>query len=778
MKIRTALISLVLLLVMATPAYADGIIIPEPPICVDCPVPPPPEPVWLTIKYHRVDVTIQDQVAVTHVDQVFVNESDWEIEGTYVFPLPADASVSDFAMWVDGEKLEGEILDRDQARQIYEEIVRRHRDPALLEYIDREAFRLSIFPIPPGAERRIELEYSQVLPVDGGLVRYVYPLDTERFSARPIEDVSVSLTIDSPDPLKAIYSPSHPVVVDRQGEYVARVGYEEQDILPDEDFELIYTLSPEDVGLNLLSFRESGAAGFFLMLVAPKVETDPSEVVAKDVFLILDTSGSMEGEKIQQARQALVYVLEHLNQQDRFFITDFSTGVRHYASAPQPADERAEAIGWVRGLQAGGGTDINRALLETLAEVDPERPSILIFVTDGQPTEGEVDPERILANFAQQTRTNVRLFTFGVGDDVNTILLDTLAQEQRGTSGYVRPGQRIDEEVSAFYTKVSTPLLADIELEVEGVHVEELYPYPLPDLFVGTQLVVVGRYREGGPATVRLVGQVNGREQVFSYDDLRFENQGGEPFIPRLWATRKVGYLLNQIRLHGESSELVDEIVDLSIRYGIVTPYTSYLVQEDADVWTPEGREEIVVEEMYELEATAAPAAGAQAVEKSEEQAAIREADRAEAPSGEAAEVVRVIGNKTFVRRDGVWVDTTFDPTRMTPQQVGFNSQSFYQLLDARPDLGQVFALGQRVIVVVDEGLVYEVVEGEGDEISPPPTLEPTAAVAQATPEPSPEPPEEGEVDPPTGLCPGAPLVALIVLAGAGWRQRGRWLES
>lgn len=769
-----AAVALVALLMATKPVSADGIIIPHPPICIECPVPPPPEPVWLTIKYHHVDVVIQDQVAVTHVDQVFINESRWQIEGTYVFPLPLDAAISDFAMWVDGEKFEGELLDRDQARRIYEDIVRQRRDPALLEYIDRGAFRVSIFPIPPGEERRIELEYSQVLPVDGGLVRYTYPLDTERFSARPLEEVSVSVSITSPDPIKAIYSPSHRVVVDRDGDYRARVGYEERDVLPDQNFDLVYTVSPEDVGLNLLSYKDGDTDGFFLMLIAPQVDVDRRQVVDRDVLLILDTSGSMEGQKLEQAKEALIYVLEHLNEGDRFNITDFSTAVRQYARRPQPAEQRDEAIAWVRGLTAQGGTDINRALLETLSGVDPERPAIFIFLTDGQPTEGEVETDRILANFAHETLPNVRLFAFGVGDDVNTILLDTLAQEQRGTSDYVRPGERIDEEVSAFYAKVSTPLLADVAIEVEGVHAEEMYPYPLPDLFAGTQLVVVGRYREGGPAVIRLTGRVNEQEQRFTHEGF-FERSGGDRFIPRLWATRKIGYLLNQIRLHGESHELVDEIVELSIRYGIVTPYTSYLVQEDADVLTREGRQGIAADELEAFSAAPTMVSGAGAVNEAEEKAAIQSADRAQAPAGEVAEVVRIVGAKTFVHRDRVWTDTTFDPSRMTAQRIGFGGETYFDLLAARPDLGVYFSLGDRVIVVVD-GVAYEVSAADGGSVSLPPTATPGPASSGSTPAPRATQGASRSSGPNTP-CPGTILMGLVLvpLAGVGfWRKRDR----
>jgi Ca-activated chloride channel family protein len=286
--------------------------------------------------------------------------------------------------------------------------------------------------------------------------------------------------------------------------------------------------------------------------------------VAKDAILVLDTSGSMRGEKLDQAKGALEFVLDNLNDEDRFNVIAFSTGVRQYATRLQPAEERNEALHFVRELEAAGGTDINRALLEALTQVGDERPTLIIFLTDGLATEGVVDTEQIIANAAQAATEAVRVFTFGVGDEVNTILLDTLAQSHRGASAYVRPGQSIKEEVSAFYAKVSSPLLADLDLDFGKVHVEDTYPYPLPDLFAGTQLVLVGRYRQGGFTAIILEGEVNDRPQKFTYEDIHFRDQGGESFIPRLWATRKIGYLLSQIRLHGESKELVDEIVSLS----------------------------------------------------------------------------------------------------------------------------------------------------------------------------------------------------------------------
>lgn len=777
MKRRISLVTVVLLgLIVATVgnSYADGIIIPDPPPHV-----PITEVPNLTIKYHRVRVTIENQVATTHVDQVFVNEAPYAMEGTYIFPLPEEAAISEFSLWVDGKKLEGQILDKDKARRIYEDIVRRRKDPALLEYVGRNAFQARIFPIPSYGERRVELEYSQVLSMDGGLVKYIYPLDTERFSARPLEEVAISIAVHSNEPIKAIYSASHQVAVDRRGDYNATVGYEEYDVVPDRDFELYYTISDEDFGLNLLSYREADEDGFFLLLVAPRVEVEEREVVARDVIIVLDTSGSMRGEKLTQAKEALEFVLDNLNDEDRFNIIAFSTGVRQYATRLQPAQERNEALHFVRGLEAVGGTDINRALLEALAQVGEERPTLIIFLTDGLATEGVVDTDQIIANVAQAATEAVRIFTFGVGDDVNTILLDTLAQSHRGASAYVRPGQSIEEEVSAFYAKVSSPLLADLELDFGEVQVEDTYPYPLPDLFAGTQLVLVGRYRQGGFTTIILEGEVNGRPQRFAYDDIHFRDQGGESFIPRLWATRKIGYLLSQIRLHGESKELVDEIVSLSVRYGIITSYTSFLVEDTEKALTEAGRE-IIVEKEVQVMATPAPAFGAGAVEKSIAQESLRGADTVIAPT--TAEVKHV-GDKAFVLRDGVWTDTLYEPDRMETAKVGFGTEGYFDLLAARPAWGKYFALGQHVIVVL-EGRAYEVTEGDYEvpelsSIAPSPeptptirTTEPTPTVRSPEPTPTVAPASaESQAKP---ICPGAALSAVLPLLGlafAWWRR-------
>lgn len=703
---------------LMSPAGADGIIIVDPPPGVDVRLDQS-----LAIKYHHVDIQIKDQVVTTRVDQVFVNDNPWTAEGTYIFPLPQGAAVSDFVMWVDGKAVHGEILEADEARTIYDDVVRRMKDPALLEYVGRKALKASVFPIPPGEERKIELEYSQILPVENGLVHYIYPLSTERFSSRPLEDLVVRAQIESREPLKAVYSSRHEVSIDREDDYHALLGLEQSDVLPDRDFELFYTISSEKIGLNLLSFKEEGQDGFFLLLAAPDVKVNEEEIVVKDIILVLDTSGSMQGEKMDQAKEAARYVLDHLNPLDRFAIVSFATTTRSFSPSLEPAAQADKGKDFLDRLEAMGSTDINRAMIEAVGLAEEVRPTTLIFLTDGLPTEGVTVTGAILDNVARESPDNVRIFSFGVGDDVDTDLLDQISLDHGGASTYVRPGEEIDEEVSAFYRKVKIPVLSDLSLDWGDIIVDQVYPQRIPDLFAGSQLILLGRYREGGPAKITLKGMVNQEERSYTYEDLSFRKEGGDDFIPRLWATRAVGYYLTQIRLYGEKQEWIDSIVSLSTRYGIITPYTSFLVQEK-DIFSAQGREEVISDFEKEMAAAAAePASGEAAVEK-----AVYQKSLSAAPVGAAvpvnmsvstgidgtskmvrvSEVLKNVGSKTFLLKNDTWIDTTFDRSMKT-KKVAFLGEEYFDLISQVPVLGSYFALGERVIVV-HEGQAYETV--------------------------------------------------------------------
>lgn len=744
-------------LLLPPAALADGVIVLSPP--------PPNRPAYLTVLYHHVEITIEDQVATTKIDQVFRNDNDFTVEGTYIFPLPDEAAIERFVMYVDGEPLEGKVLSRDEARAIYESIVRQNRDPALLEYVDRDCFQASIFPITAHEEKRIQIEYRQVLPLDQGLVEYVYPLSTERFSPQPIADVAITVYLSSKDPLKAVYSPSHDVAVTRPDDRHATLSYEASNVLPDRDFSLYYTVSTAEFGLNLLTYRPRGEDGFFLLLIAPPVEAADREVVAKDVIMVLDTSGSMEGDKIVQARNALLFVLDHLNAEDRFAIVAFNSAITTYANELLPASERAAARQYVQDIAAGGSTDIDGALRRALELTDNAsgRPQVVLFLTDGLPTVGEQEPAVILQNARARGGENVRLFPFGVGYDVNSALLDSLAQENHGASAYIIPGENLEERISIFYSKITSPVLAGLTLDLGGLTVEDTYPNPLPDLFLGSQLVLVGRYRGAGRVTVTLRGTVNGEVRSYVYEGLDFaEEDTRRDFLPRLWATRKIGYLLTEIRLHSENKEVIDEIVALSLRYGIITPYTSFLVDETGQVLTREGREEAKGAFDAALP-SAAPDVGAGGVYYSAESQNMAESDGAY--SGYATTGLRQVADKAFLLANDVWTDTIYEPGSPTTR-VTLYSDSYFALVAARPEWGKYLAVGERVIVVLD-GTAYEVVAEDVPPVTAPPVTE-RPAVPQVTAYP-------GAYLPPSSEQPAAtPLgwilagVALVLLLAAG----------
>jgi len=721
---RQIFLSVVLPLLIAGIAWADGFIV--------VPTPPRGRPFTpLSIKYHHVEVDIDNQIATTKVDQVFMNENDRELEGIYIFPIPEEASISDFAMYVDGERVSAEVLEKKKAREIYENIVRRMRDPALLEYIGRDAFRASVYPIPARGEKRVQLEYSELLRYDSGLCKYVYPLNTEKFSAKPIQSVSVSVKVKSNKAIKSVYSPSHDVDVHRSDDHTTKLGYEASDVRPDRDLVMYYTVSDKDFGLNLLAHREEDEDGFFILLIAPKHEVASEEVMEKDIVFVLDKSGSMkDDDKLEQAKGALKFCMKSLNEGDRFGVVAFSTDVEEFDSSLLPATRGnvEKAVKFIDGLGAIGGTNINDALQTVLEkEPDPERPRIVVFLTDGLPTVGERDVEAILRNVEKTTSGSARVFTFGVGYDVNTHFLDKLAQSNSGVPQYVEPSEDIEVAVSMFYDKISEPVLSALKLDTGSVKVREVYPRSLPDLFKGSQLVVMGRYEGSGGTDIKLEGEIRGKKHTYVNEADFPRRSSANNFIPRLWAQRKVGYLLDEIRSHGEDDELKDEIIRLSKKYGIITPYTSFLVLPDEEAErVPVAMRGAARRDAFDRDSAdfRMQETGAKAVESSEFLARMKEAKAApEAPMvatsakpfgrlGDRAEVraeVKYVGKKTFFFKDGFWTDSEYEP-EMETTKIAYGSDEYFHLLSEEPELGKYLALGKKIIVC-HRGKCYKIEE-------------------------------------------------------------------
>ncbi|MCL4806986.1 MAG: VWA domain-containing protein, partial [Thermoanaerobaculia bacterium] len=402
-----ALVPVLVSLGLSLAAPADGLIVVRE---IPPGVRPVPDrhPAWapLEVRYHHVTAKVTGRVAVTEVDQVFYNPGGSRLEGTYLFPVPKGAQIDSFSMDVNGKMTPAELLDAAKARAIYEDIVRQLRDPALLEYVGQGLFKVRIYPIEARSEKRVKLKYTEILPQEGGLLRYLYPLNTEKFSARPLSSVSVKVDVELPEGIRTIWSPSHEVEVKRHGPRKAVVGFEAKDVRPDIDFQLFLAAAAgSDVAVHVMTWREPGEPeGTFLLVLSPSHELAAEKVVRKDLVFVLDTSGSMaDGRKLEQAKKALGFCLRNLAEGDRFEVVRFSTETEPLFGklvAPSAANV-AKAEAFVEGLKPIGGTAIEDALLSALEPLtvqgQKDRPYNVVFLTDGRPTVGSTNDDEIVS---------------------------------------------------------------------------------------------------------------------------------------------------------------------------------------------------------------------------------------------------------------------------------------------------------------------------------------------------------------------------------------------
>ena len=536
--------------------------------------------------------------------------------------------------------------------------------------------------------------------------------------------------------------------IKREGDKRAVVGWEARDAWPDTDFKVIFSRAPNPLGIDFVASRQAGQDGYFVLLASPGMTVEKNGIAPKDVCFVLDTSGSMAGPKLAQAKKALRFCLESLSPRDRFDVVRFSTEAEPLFKDLVAADPEhlGKAYDFIDGLSAMGGTAIADALDSALALRGPEdRPTMIIFLTDGIPTVGETSEDALVGRAAHACRAT-RIFSFGIGTDVNAHLLDRIASETRAVSQYVLPEEDIEVKVSSFYSKINEPVFSDLTLSFSnpGVRVTQVLPAQLPDLFNGDTLVVFGRYSGSGAGAVRISGQFNGKKREFAAPLSFPAAEAGNDFIPRLWATRRVGWLLDEIRLHGESAELKDEVIRLAREFGIVTPYTASLILEDEEkrnVPVPlrsfqeleedrgardkaQSRLDSVRKEAF----SESSRAGAPAVQNSmamndlkasvnEGQAAqtsgLEKASQAPASAGyrasqknNYAQQVRVVNGRAFYQNGDVWTDSSAQKKRSLKQkQVRFGSREYFELLGSNPEVSSWLALGSEMDVVVGDTL-------------------------------------------------------------------------
>ena len=669
----------------------------------------------------HVEVRIDGRVARVEVTEWFRNRGGRVAEGHYLYPLPGEAVFQGFSLFQGETELRGEVMDAGQARAIYEEIVRRRADPALLELAGQGLIRARVFPIEPGDERKVTLRYTQLLDragnalqlryaagARGGVDRHLGPTD----EVRPVRrgdgsvDTRFHIVVETPGAFLDPFSPTHALAVERTAE---SLEIEVEDPLEDR-FSLFLPLAEAEVALSLATHRPAGEDGYFMLTLSPgRTAARPQP---RDVTVVLDVSGSMSGEKIEQARAALHTLLGTLSRDDRFRLLTFSNAVRRFRSEWSTGDEASveAARDWVDRIAADGGTNIEAALEEAFgAESDGERLPMVLFLTDGLPSVGEQSPER-LADRAEARAGRARVFAFGVGPDVNTHLLDRLGEAGRGSTEYVEPGEDVERAVGLLAARIRHPVLTELEIDGAPVRFSEIHPVRLPDLFDGEELVLFGRYRGDGDGEVRIRGERAGRTETFEAEGSFPARTEANDFIPRLWASRKLGHLTRQIWTEGETPGLVEEIRAVALRYGLPSRYTSYLVTEpgvmaDRDVVMPAFRQDAAAAPM-----SAANATGAGAVREAEEAQRLRRASSARileeaesdlqdavAKTAEGREV-RAVAGRVLARLDGVWMDQTPSRTQEETMIEPF-SDAYFALLREMPELRPLASLQGAVVL-------------------------------------------------------------------------------
>ena len=674
----------------------------------------------LKIDRYHIKINVNNQLAITKINQTFTNPNDFDVNGFYI--VPEGDVLSNFTLSIDGEPVTGELLSKEESRMHYESMVREGNYTGFSEHLGTCAFLADVPRIPANSEGHIQFQYSQIVHLENDLAKYTYPLSLAKSETGRIANLLVEMEIGSnQQELKTIYTSSHEVTINRKDDKHANIRYEGKDIDPDDNFECYYSVSDDNFGMTLLTHRaDEDEDGYFMLLVSPKYEVEKTDVIKKDFIFVLDHSSSMARNKIEQAKEALRYCVRNLNDGDRFNLILFNTditsladrlnrreewggGERGHGSAIlshkliDVEDGREEALAFIDGIEARGGTNINKALLTALAEKpDPNRPRVIVFLTDGCPTVGVRNEAQILENVAQANRNQSRIFVFGVGlgHDLNLRLLDKMAVDNGGSYDYVEPHEDIEIAVSSLFRKMNEPVLVNVKLDFGQILTKELSPGKIPDMFREDQFKLFGRYENHGDTVLKLRGDVGSELQEFSKNVHFAEIEKDNDFLPHLWAQRRVAELGDEAALNGGSGELHEEIERLCTKYGVETPDTSFVVAKDGSLRSH-----------YQSRISTAYSPDRpkdEAVRRSKEMQRIKEVR-----SKQQYNDRKTIGRKTFRRIGEIWVDIKYDG-QSDRKRIEFGSKEYFNLVDLSYDLAKCLKLHPPMIIC-HNGVNYEI---------------------------------------------------------------------
>ncbi len=705
------------------------------------------------VSIQGVDATVDivEQVATTTLKITLANPGQRQLEAELLVPVPAQATVRSFHFdgagdWGGGPEPSVRLLPRDEARRLYESIVRRAQDPALLEFANYNLVRSSVFPVGPGATQVVTLTYENILDADGSRVDYILPR-TESLELSTVR-WTIAAHVRTRRPISTIYSPSHELATRTRADHEASVEVTAQSATQPGSFRLSYLLEDRGVTATLMAYPDAEVGGGYFLLLAgiPQKNDNDGPKQQREVMVVIDRSGSMKGEKIEQARSAAIAIVDGLELGEAFNIIDYSDSVAMFADKPLVKDARisADARAYLRALKADGGTNIHEALgMAVRMKPSEGMLPLVLFLTDGLPTVGNTSEVAIREDTSRANAFKRRIFTFGVGYDVNAPLLDRLAESARGTSINVLPNDNVETAVSQTFRRLRGPVLSEPNLTMLDAGgspttraVREMIPPALPDLFEGDQLVILGQYKDADELRFRLDGGVHG-DRTSGACEFRFKLDSAttrNAFVPRLWASRRIAMLVDEIRQRGAEApssdphanpqtdprtrELVEEIVRLSTRFGILTEYTAFLATEPGV--KPDERH-------LSLRAAADEACKnlqERAVGVRSGAAGVNQSLNVKAQAAQActngkneywnAEMKRVsistvqqIADQTLFLRDNRWVDCRIsekDPAAAPDRVVEFGSPEYFALAKTLADQGRpgIIAVRGEVYVLVD----------------------------------------------------------------------------
>ncbi len=549
-------------------------------------------PLWL--KTYDAEVTITDQMAVTHITHVFPNETNMQLEGLFIFPLPENAVITELALWENGVRKLGVAMESKTARQQYESVVRRSIDPALLEYLGKNVFKLSVFPINPAgqtdSERKIEITYTELLPYDNGTIKYNFLMKTVNLSSKAIQRASIAMHLTAQNKFLSLSSPTHSngLIIEKITDKEYKATYGQENATSEKDLTINYQLTNADYALKNATytpdiskpmfFDSDGDDSYYLLWITPPDSVSKTQIIPKNVTFVADISSSMAGTRIEQLRIALSKMVGMLNNGDNFNIIPFSTGNYPFKNNLVPATDSnlRDAQSFIEQLGESGLTNIEGAFKQALKGTFQDTSvNVIVFLTDGKPTWpiGSTSAN-IIDSVDRFNKDSVSIFTFGIGDSVDAGFLRLLARNNSAFFTQITADDSIGQIMKNFMEKISYPLMSDIKIDCDGLNRYDIFPRNIPNIYSGNQLVQLGRFRNTGNFTIKCSGNIGAAPVTFS-KDLSFPETDNNPFVARMWASEKIDYLLEEISIYGESAELKQAVIDLSTKYNFVTPYTS-----------------------------------------------------------------------------------------------------------------------------------------------------------------------------------------------------------